>query len=169
MNVSETLAEALFNCAWPTARPEDVSSVEALINAFDQTLQFEPGQFDGNMDRLKSLFLPNANVASTLPWSLATDATGFASFIQKTIPMMEANKIGFGECNKIMRKLSIGDVHSVYTFYTLHMPSSNETPMGQGVNMFHIVKLEGRYWIASLVWEDESEAAPTPADLRPSC
>lgn len=154
--------------AWPQALPEDVSSIEALMRAFDECLSFEPGEFGLRIDRLRSLFLPTANVTATAPWHIATDADGFARFYLEAIPQIEGDKTGFGERNTIVRTLSIGDVHSVYTYYTLHMPPSNPEPAGQGINMFHIVRRDGRYWIASCVWEDESEAAPTPAELRPS-
>jgi hypothetical protein len=34
--------------------------------------------------------------------------------------------------------------------------------------MFHIVRMNERYAISSLTWEDESPSAPTPPDLRPA-
>jgi hypothetical protein len=153
---------------WPAADPRDVASIEAIIKAFDETLSFEPGSFGKEMDRLRSLFLPTANVVATAPWNIATDVEGFVAFYLEAIPQIEADKTGFGERNQIMRTVSIGDVHSVYTFYTLHMPPSNDEPIARGVNMLHVVKFKGRYWIASCVWEDESETAQIPADLIPA-
>lgn len=153
--------------AWPKARDEDVCSIEALVSAFDEALSFEAGKLDKSMARLMSLFLPTANVTSTHPWNLATDAEGFARFFVDTIPAIGGDVTGFSERNTIVRQLSIGDVHSVYTYYTLHMPPDNPEPAGKGINFLHVVKLNGRYWIASCVWEDESDNAPTPPELIP--
>ncbi len=166
--MSDAASPRMSTREWPKADPGDVSSIEALVKAFDEALSFEPGAFGQNLDRLRSLFLPTANVVATAPWNIATDAEGFVQFLLEAIPQIEADKTGFGERNRIMRVVSIGDVHSVYTFYTLHMPPSNDEVMAQGVNMLHIVKFDGRYWIASCVWEDESETAPTPPDLIPA-
>jgi hypothetical protein len=152
--------------AWPTARPDDVTSIEGLIRAFDAALSFPAGSFGKDMDRLRSLFLPTANVASPGPWNLATDAEGFIRFYLEAIVQIQADQAGFAERNTIKRIVSIGDVHSVYTYYTLHVPPSNPERLAGGVNLFHVVKLDGRYWIASCVWEDESEHAPTPPDLK---
>ena len=165
-DVSE-LSGPIVTGSWPKARPSDVASVEALIQAFDEALSFEVGQFGKQMDRLRSLFLPTANVVATEPWNIATDADGFVKFYLEAIPQIEADKTGFGERNKIMHVLTIGNVHSVYTYYTLHMPPSSEEAAGRGINMFHIVNIDGRFWIASCVWEDESETAPTPPHLIP--
>jgi hypothetical protein len=152
---------------WPAARPDDVVSIEALIRAFDEALSFSAGSFGKDMDRLRSLFLPTANVASPRPWNLATDAEGFVRFYLEAIVQIQADQAGFAERNTIRRIVSIGDVHSVYTYYTLHVPPANPERLAGGVNLFHIVKLRDRYWIASCVWEDESEQAPTPPDLMP--
>lgn len=153
--------------AWPEARTEDVASIEALIAAFDACLSFDPGEFGVRIDRLRSLFLPTANIVAAAPWNIVTDADGFANFFMEAIPQIGADETGLCERNAIVRSLSIGDVHSIDTYYTLHMPPSNPEPMGRGVNMFHIVRVDGRYWIASCIWEDESETAPTPPELVP--
>jgi hypothetical protein len=164
---SATTSAAVDARKWPTARPGDVSSIEALIRAFDEALSFEPGGFGRDLDRLRSLFLPTANVASPAPWDLATDAEGFVQFYLQAIPQIQADQAGFAERNVIKRIVSIGGVHSVYTYYTLHVPPANPETAARGVNMFHIVERRGRFWIASCVWEDESDSAPTPEDLQP--
>lgn len=165
MTEPRTTAPAAGARPWPTARPQDVSSIDALLRAFDAALSFEPGGFGKNLDRLRSLFLPTANVASPAPWDLATDAEGFVQFYLQAIPQIQADQVGFAERNVIKRIVSIGGVHSVYTYYTLHVPPASPEPAARGVNMFHIVERGGRFWIASCVWEDESDSARTPADL----
>lgn len=151
---------------WPKAAPDDVASIEALLQAFDECLSFEPGNYRGPGDRMLSLFLPTASIVSPGAWSLAANPSGFAGFYDAVVRQEGFDQTGFSERNEIRKVVAIGNVNSVYTWYTIHAPP-DAAPFGQGINLFHMVRQEGRFWISSLVWEDESDDAPTPPDLRP--
>lgn len=152
---------------WPDANPEDVSSVEAVIKAFDDVLTFAPNEYAYDDKRFLSLFLPTASITSPEPWNLTINPAQWADFFKGAMKEMGLFDKGFGESNIIKKVLTIGNVSSVYTYYTLHSPATSTESFGCGVNMFHIVNLDGRFAIASLIWEDESETAPTPMFLMP--
>jgi hypothetical protein len=151
---------------WPVPNAADVQSVESIIAAFDAALTFEPGGAP-NYQRLKSLFLPVGNLVSPKPWNMALDVDGFLRFVREALPELKFDQTGFAERNQIVKRYTIGGVNAVFAHYTLHSPATAKDAFAQGINMFHIVEFDGKFAIASCVWEDESESAPTPADLRP--
>ena len=149
---------------WPEARQSDSDSVESVIAAFDEVLSFAGHEFDFDNDRFLSLFLPTANLTSPKPWQMSLSPNEWENFFTQAVKDLGFAETGFAEKNEIRRVVTIGSVNSVYTFYTLHSPPQSEA-QGQGVNIWHIVEVDGRFAIAGLIWEDESETAPTPPEL----
>lgn len=158
---------SLVPAGWPRGRAEDGASLEALMRAFDEVLCFQPGAFNFDRERFLSLFLPTASIVSPEPWNIAVGPEGFASFIEQAVGAMGFDETGLKENNYIVQHLAIGTVHNVLTYYELLSPPDAQPPIGKGVNMWQAIELEGRFWFTSLIWEEESESAPTPADLVP--
>ena len=151
---------------WPDANPADVKSVESVIAAFDDALSFSAGARDHyNDERVRSLFIPTAAITCPEPWKIQLSPPDWGDFFLGAIDELGFRETGFAEINTIRHKVTIGNVTSVYTHYTLEAPLGSP-PIGQGINMWHIVNLNGRHAIASLIWEDESETAVTPSNLK---
>jgi len=151
---------------WPVPDSADVRSIESILAAFDAALTFQPGGAP-DFRRLKSLFLPVGNLVCPKPWNVALDVDGFQHFVREALPKLNLDQAGFAERNQIVKRYTIGGVNAVFAYYTLHSPPTAKEAFGKGVNMFHIVEFDGKFAIASCVWEDESATAPTPAELRP--
>lgn len=150
---------------WPQARAGDVDSINSLMSAFDDILTFGPGEARLDRDRMKSLFVPGAAVSSPKRWELVSDVDAFCDMLEKIIIDLDLDKTGFRESNEIIKNYSTGSVHALFTHYALP-DDENGDSMGHGINMWHIIEAAGRFWIASLAWEDESSEAPTPDDLK---
>src|SRR6202789_754490 len=58
---------------WPVAKPADVSSPEAILNAVYSVISGPQGQ-PRDWDRMRSLFIPDARLIPTLPNGDHTDA-----------------------------------------------------------------------------------------------
>ncbi len=58
---------------WPVAKPEDVTSPEAILNAVYSVISGPQGQ-PRDWDRMRSLFIPDARLIPTLPSAGHADA-----------------------------------------------------------------------------------------------
>jgi hypothetical protein len=154
------------NSNWPQAANSDCSSPEALITAFDDCLGFAGGQFSFNRDRFLSLFIPNATIVSPTKWEMVTNPEGFADIFVGLVDELGIRDKGFVEANRIVKSIRIGDVQSIYTHYMIPDFDGAADPFAHGINMWHTAFFQDRYWIISLMWVDEDENAPTPAELQ---
>ncbi|HEY0067714.1 MAG TPA: hypothetical protein VGB46_10130, partial [Flavisolibacter sp.] len=57
-----------------------------------------------------------------------------------------------------------GNIIGVQSAYQFRL--SPDGPVAQrGINYFTLVKLNGRWWVSNLIWQDESPQNPIPAEL----
>lgn len=154
------------NSNWPTAAAADCQSPEALIAAFDACLGFKAGEFDFDRSRFLSLFIPQATIVSPTKWQMVTNPEGFADIFTGLVDELGIRDKGFVEANRIVKLIRIGDVQSLFTHYLIPDFDGGPDPFAHGINMWHTAYFQGRYWIVSLIWVDEDEQAPTPAELR---
>lgn len=145
---------------WPDPDPQDVASPAALLRAWDASLSFAPGAFPPDGERLRSLFLPSASVASASADDGAgawLDPTGFVAFVQRGLRELGWDRSGFGERNRLVRQETVGRIHALTTTFTVHVPAASDEPTAHGVNLFHLVEVDGRLAIASYAWHDLDE------------
>lgn len=151
-------------------RPEDVATPEAAIAAAYESLARAPGG-DYDWDRFRSLHLPQAilipNIEQTggeftvltlqdfIDW-----ADGFAE--QSAGPQ----DTGFEESGVHEVKNDYGDIVQIMSTYEKHFYGQEEV-LGRGVNAFTLVFNGGRWWIASIAWDEEDGAGPVPERFMP--
>jgi hypothetical protein len=73
---------------------------------------------------------------------------------------------GFTETIVRLRPMVLGNVAHVLVLYEAQVTGSARPPQ-QGVDSFHLVRRDERWWIASIVNEVLSPERPLPAELRP--
>lgn len=169
-----TPKQALVRKAWlaakPTetvkayvANPADVASIEALLKATYEVISGPAGPRDWN--RFHSLFQPDARMGAVV--TNQNGKTNFRSFTPHEYQKNNApffNQNGFFEEALGATITQFGNVAQVQSAYQFRF-----TPGGKiekrGVNYFTLVKSAGRWWIASLVWQDEDEHHPIPQEL----
>lgn len=157
--------------SWPAPDPQDVASPAALLRAWDAALTFPPGGAP-DTDRLRSLFLPTASVASpSAGGGTWLDADGFAGFLVEGLRAAGWDALGFGERNALVRHDALGRLHALLTTFTIHLPADADEPAEHGVNLFHLVERDGRLAIASYAWQDldgpwdGASASAAPAEV----
>jgi hypothetical protein len=147
-------------------RPEDVSSVEAIIKADYESISGEVG-VARQWARDLTLYDPNARsfAVSTNPkthvvraWTPSaqeyTDATD-AQFV----------KIGFSEHEVAHKIFRYGNIATVFSSYEGKLASSDKL-LSQGVNVYQLYFDGKRWWIASISWDANLDPSAIPPDLR---
>lgn len=152
---------------------EDVASPEAIVAAGYAALARAPGEpFD--WDRFRSLFLPDARMIPSTEqrggeFSVLT-VEEFIDWIDgwaaENDPIGGPNDQGFVEEQVAVDIEVYGDIAQAFSTYQKHIWESDEI-QGRGINSFNLVKNSGRWWIASVAWDEEVGAGPVPDEYLP--
>ena len=76
------------------------------------------------------------------------------------------NDRGFAESGVAGKTEQFGDIAHVLSTYEKHLWGDTQV-RGRGINSFQMVRKEGRWWITSLIWDEETGAGPVPATYLP--
>ena len=145
----------------PAPRPDDVNSLDAILKAIYDVISGPAGERDWN--RFRSLFVPEARLTSATrkdggPVRLL-DVEGYARGAGgyfKTHAFYESPI-----ANRIQKFGNIAQVFSSYASRT----APNEKPFARGVNSIQLFYDGSRWWVLSILWDEESPANPLPPDL----
>ncbi len=155
--------------AQPAPRPDDVGSPEGLVRALYQTVQRPPrGAFQ--WDRMRTLFLPSArmlpNTEQTGGRPQVLSVEDFVAWIDRGTPRDSTQDRGFAEeeIHTIVERY--GDVAHAFSTYQKHFWNDARI-LGRGINTIQMVYRDGRWWIASIAWDEESGAGPLPERYVP--
>lgn len=136
-----------------TAKAEDVQSVEATVGALYDVISGAAGP--RNWDRLRSLFLPEANMTVTVKREDGSEVFRVLTvedYISRAGPSLE--KEGFFE-HSIANKIdTYGSIAQVFSTYESRHKKDGE-PFARGINSIQLVRGWGRWWITNLVWDSE--------------
>jgi hypothetical protein len=159
-------APAAAPAATPAADPKDVDSVASLMRAVYAVISGPAGQ-KRDWDRMRSLFLPEARL---VPMVKAKDgvqarALTVTDYIQRAGPSLEQN--GFFEQEISQHVDAFGDFAQVFSTYEGRKALSDATPFLRGINSFQLVHQGGRWWVLQILWEQEADAGPIPAQFLP--
>jgi hypothetical protein len=145
----------------PAAKPEDVKSLDSILVAIYDVISGPAGARDWN--RFRSLFVPEARLTSATqknggPVRLL-DVEGYARGAGgyfKTHAFYES-----AIANRIQRFGNIAQVFSSYASRT----APNEKPFARGVNSIQLFNDGSRWWVISILWDEETTTNPLPPDL----
>ena len=154
---------------WPVAKnPNDVDTVDHLVASLYEVISGPAGQRDWN--RFRSLFVPDGRLAVVIPESAATkDAparagdTAFLTpdmYAQRDDPYFKAH--GFFERSISNRVEEFGNLVEVWSTYESRNAKDDAQPFSRGINSIQIVHARGRFWIASLLFDDERPGVTLP-------
>ena len=171
-----SLLAALLLAALPLAaqtapRATDVESPEAIVTAAYEALARKPGEnFDWarfqSLHHPAAVLLPNEEQTGGTPQVFSVDEfiAWVDGFYAENAPIgSEADK-GFAEeaiHNQVRR---YGDIAQVLSSYQKRYWGEDEI-LGRGVNSFQLVFREGRWWIVSVIWDEEYGGGPIPEEF----
>ncbi|MES2222495.1 MAG: hypothetical protein V4587_16210, partial [Acidobacteriota bacterium] len=158
---------------WPVAKPDDVKSPEAILNAVYEVISGPKGR-ERNWNRMRSLFLPGARlipviaVPATADQSPHTDAILLTidDYIARSSGKMTAN--GFFEHAVHNELEQFGNMVQIWSTYESRHNANDAKPFARGINSFQLLNDGKRYWIVNIFWDAESPEYPIPRKYLPN-
>ena len=146
-------------------RPEDVSSPDAIIKAMYDNISGPAGK--RNWYRERSLFLEGARL---IPIGKRVHKEGELQ-IMSIDEWIEDAKDYFAENDfyelEIMRQISrFGNIVQAFSTYEAR-DSADGAPIARGINSIQLLKKDGRWWIVTVMWDNESKDNPIPEEFLP--
>lgn len=154
------IASLLLAGAAAAARPSpvDLAGIDAAIRGVYDVISGPPGQ-KRDFDRMRSLFAPGATLKVTGPKGLRGGT--LEDYISRNSEALE--KEGFTE-RELGRRLEVwGGLATAWSAYDGRTTSGSFHE--RGINSFQLVKLDGRWRVASILWQEATPDNPLPADL----
>jgi hypothetical protein len=158
---------------WPVAKPEDVSSVGAIMDAVYNVISGPKGQ-PRDWDRMRSLFIPDARliparVIQPPQGATATHADAIIltidGYIERSSGNMTTN--GFFERGIHNEVEQFGNIVQVWSTYESRHNADDPTPFARGINSFQLLKDGDRYWVVNIFWDSERPGNPIPYQYLP--
>jgi hypothetical protein len=147
----------------PEANPADVASVDSIIKAVYDVISGEAGQ-KRDWDRFRSLFHPSARMIPTgrNPNTGVTGARAFTAeeYIQRSEPFMM--KEGFFEREVARRTETYGNIAHVFSTYESFHKRGEDKPFMRGINSIQLLNDGKRWWVLTIMWQQETRDAPLP-------
>jgi hypothetical protein len=156
---------------WAAAKnqPSDVDTVDHLVTSLYEVISGAAGK-PRDWRRFRSLFLPDGRLGVIRPETPATkDAParrGDAVFltpdmyVERDDPYFKTH--GFFERSIANRVEVFGNLVQVWSTYESRHAEHDSQPFARGINSIQIVKAQGRFWIASVLWDEERAGLTLP-------
>jgi len=150
----------------PVAAPAAYGTPDGLVADLYRTVSFPAGR-TADWERVRSMFLPGAVIFLRTSRTASTAFTvegfidDFVTFSARADVMLN----GFSERVVKMKPTVYRDVAHVLVLYEAQVPNSQRGPQ-LGIDSFHVVRKDGRWWIAGIVNEIVAPDEPLPAALR---
>jgi hypothetical protein len=146
----------------PAANSSDVRSIDSILAALYSVISGPAG--DRDWARFRSLFAPDARLTSVTkatpdhPARLmsAGDYASHAGGYFKTHAFYESALV-----NRVDR---FGNAAQVFSSYESRN-APGEKPFARGVNSIQLFHDKERWWILSVLWDEETATNPLPANL----
>ena len=155
---------------WPAPRdPADVDTIDHIMAAIYDVISGPAGQ-QRDWDRFRSLFLPDGRLG---PMRLAAPATADRpahktdilfltpeDYAKRNDPYFKTH--GFFEHSIANRVEEFGNLVSVWSSYESRHTAADATPFARGINSLNLIHAQGRYWIVSILWDEERPGLTLP-------
>lgn len=146
----------------PAARPDDVSSMNAIISAVYDVISGPKGQ-ERDWNRMRSLFIPGARLISARTGKDGVTTTRVLTvedYIQLAGPLLK--KDGFFEREAHRTEDHYGSIAQVFSTYESRHDAADAKPFQRGINSFQLFFDGHRWWVVTIYWQGETEGVPVP-------
>ena len=145
----------------PPAKPGDVKSLDSILVAIYDVISGPAGNRDWN--RFRSLFAPEARLTSA---QKNKDGSIFLEnvegYVQGAGDYFKTH--GFYEKSVVNRVDKFGNIAQVFSSYESRN-APNEKPFARGINSIQLFNDGTRWWVLSILWDEETPANPLPPEL----
>ena len=147
------------------AKPEDVSSIEAILAATYDVISGPAGK-KRDWDRFRSLFYPGARLIPTgkRPNESEVRARVLSpdDYVERSAPRLETE--GFFERGVSNKTVHYGNIAHVFSTYESRHKADDGTPFARGINSFQLVNDGKRWWVMTILWQAETPDNPIPSE-----
>ena len=143
------------------ARREDVESTEGIVKALYAVISGPPGERD--WERERTLLHPQARLMPTQPGTqggAVVDVFDCDGYIASRTPFFAANP--FWEVEIAHRVERFGSVAHVWSTYEGRRTADEDPPFKRGVNSIQLFHDGDRWWVLSVLWDNERPGNPLP-------
>ncbi len=138
--------------------PTDLSGIDQAIKGVYEVISGPPGQ-KRDFDRMRSLFAPGATLKAIGPKGLHGGSV--EDYISRNKDILE--KDGFTERELGRRTEVWGGLATAWSAYDGR--TANGSFHERGINSFQLVKIDGKWVVASILWQEETPGNPLPREL----
>jgi hypothetical protein len=146
----------------------DTESLDAIIAALYETVSGPAGE-ERDTERMRTLFMPGAHLIRT---SIAEDGTPQAkvmdvdAYAQDTADYFRHHP--FYEAEIARRTDLFGQIAQVFSTYEARQDPGDAEPFKRGINSIQLFNDGNRWWVVNVLWDNEREDNPMPAQYLPS-
>ena len=136
----------------------DLAGIDQAIHGVYEVISGPPGQ-KRDFDKMRSLFAPGATLKAIGPKGLRGGS--LEDYISRNSAILE--KEGFTE-RELGRRVEVwGGLATAWSAYDGR--TANGSFHERGINSFQLVKVDGKWLVASILWQEETPENPLPKDL----
>lgn len=146
-------------------RATDVNSPDAIIKAMYETISGPAGT--RNWQRERSLFLPGAHmvpIGQRIHGEGGLHVMTVDEWIEEVTPYFAEND--FWEMEVMRHMDRFGNLVQAFSTYEARA-SEDGPPIARGINSIQLVFNDKRWWIVSVMWDNESRDNPIPGEFTP--
>ena len=136
----------------------DLAGINQAIQGVYDVISGPPGQ-KRDFDRMRSMFAPGATLKAIGPKGLRGGS--LEDYISRNAAILE--KEGFTERELGRRVEMWGGLATAWSAYEGR--TANGSFHERGINSFQLVKVDGKWLVASILWQEETPDNPLPAGL----
>ena len=154
------IGSLLLAAAATAAQPSkaDLAGIDQAVRGVYEVISGPPGQ-KRDFDRMRTLFAPGATLKAIGPKGL--HGGSLEDYISRNAEILE--KEGFTE-RELGRRVELwGGLATAWSAYDGR--TANGSFHERGINSMQLVKVDGKWLVASILWQEETPANPLPANL----
>jgi hypothetical protein len=159
------MTDSAIQAAHQKPRAEDVASPDAIIKAMYETISGPAGKRNWQRDR--SLFLPGARlipIGRRIHGEGGLEVLTLDEWIEQVTPFFAENDFWEAEVMRHMDRF--GNMIQAFSTYEARDRKDGK-PIARGINCIQLVFHDQRWWIASVMWDNESRENPIPGEFTP--
>jgi hypothetical protein len=151
-------ALALLVAAAVAQPANDLAAIDQTIRGVYDVISGPPGQ-KRDFDRMRSLFVPGATLKAIGPKGVRGGSLD--DYISRNAAILE--KEGFTE-RELGRRVELwGNLATAWSSYDGR--TANGSFHERGINSIQLVKTDGKWLVASILWQEETPENPLPSEL----
>ncbi len=154
----------------PGAPAVAAATVEGLVRALYQAVSFDPGA-EPDYDMIRALCLEGCVVVQPPRGPGGPKAISIEDFITRFKTDYERAQMGVtGFHERVVNHQAQvwQQTAAVAVVFEARLDPESEEPIGSGLDRLHLVRNDGRWWIASIVTEYAHPGKPVPAAFLPA-